>query len=121
MDIKSSTLWCLVGIAAGGGLYGTYVKTMGKAAHTETQAYTMYGKCMMLRAKADSLSNHEKAKELIEEIKEKTPDIQKSDSVLALTTMAAGEKNNSLSGFAPLLKDCVSNLEREIKRSEAAQ
>lgn len=113
-DIKSAILWGAIGLVAGGGIYGTYVKTMGKAAFTETQAYALYGKCMIQRTKVELPSTHNEARALVEEIKKNIPDIQKSDSIIALTSVAAGEKNISTSGFSTLLKDCASNLEREI-------
>lgn len=71
IDIRSPILWGVLGIAAGGGLYGSYIKTMGKAAFTETQAYALYGKCMIQRNKAALPSTHDEARALIETINKK--------------------------------------------------
>ena len=120
MDIKASILWGLIGLAAGGGGYGFYVKTMGKAAFNETQAYALYGQCMTLQATVSNPSNIPKAKALLNKIDEKLPNIEKSDVIVKITTAAAGEKSNLPSGFGPLLKDCVTGLKREIKNSESS-
>ncbi|WP_426619486.1 hypothetical protein ACP3TY_06060 [Pseudomonas rustica] len=118
MDIKSLVFWGIVGTAAGGGLYGAYMKFFGKAAFTSVEAMQLLNDCTILRT--DTFLNYEKARPVLEKVEEEIPNIEKSDSVIAITAMFAGDKSLP-SGFAASLRECVLDLQEKIKSTEESQ
>lgn len=115
MDLKSLLLGSALGLAAGGGLSGLYVKTYGMASLSEVEAYGLLAECMSLNHPSVVADKSKEASLLLEKIKAKMPDISKADAVLTATAIAAKVGSQVPSGFGGLLSKCSSDIDLALK------
>tara|TARA_R110001599_G_scaffold71322_1_gene199191 strand:+ start:78 stop:434 length:357 start_codon:yes stop_codon:yes gene_type:complete len=111
LDLKSVAVGVVISVAAGGGLYGLYVKTAGEAGMAQANAYGLIGECATLM----SSSNADEIREFIARSNESLPDIQKSDAVVTAVSAAATDSTR-VAGLGTPLSMCLQGLESHLKR-----
>ncbi|MCS6117297.1 hypothetical protein [Shewanella baltica] len=111
LDLKSMVLGSVVGLAAGGGLYGLYVKYFGEAVLVQGQTYGLVGECATHLNSSSSLE----IEDFLLKVKGKQNQIDKSDAVITSVNLAMGEKRNIPAGMGRALALCVSELESDLE------
>lgn len=113
LDLKSLVLCSAIGLAAGGSLYGFYVKHFGEAGMVQGQTHGLVSECAIL------LNSHSSAEveEFLIRVKEKQSEIDKSDTVTTSVSLAMDEKRDLPAGMGQALALCASDLE-SLKASE---
>ena len=108
MDIKSFVIWGSIGLLSGGGLYGLYINTYGKAAYSQSLAYGQIGECISLQ----NSKNKKRIYKFINESSKSWESTRKSDAVVIGTNMALG--NNKYRGMGKPLSMCVKKLTKHV-------
>lgn len=111
LDLKSVAVGVVISIAAGGGLYGMYVKTAGEAGKAQAKAYGLMGECATLMSSSDA----DQIREFMARSNESLPDIQKSDAVVTAVSAAVADSTR-VAGLGTSLSMCLQGLESHLKR-----
>jgi hypothetical protein len=111
LDLKSVAVGFVLSAAAGGGLYGLYIKTTAEAGMAQANAYGLIGECVSLM----SSSNSADIKAFITRANESLPRIQKSDAVVTGVSAVASD-NKRVVGFGAPLHMCLGGLEDHLRR-----
>lgn len=106
-------------LVLGGGIYGVYFKTMGKAALSETQAQSLNLRCQSLLVTAKELramspADKQKTMELAQEVEKLAPDLLRADAVLTGVGIAVGERKGPM-GMTDMLQSCMRELTNRAK------
>lgn len=112
LDLKSLVVGFVISAAAGGGLYGYYVKTGGEAGMAQAEAYRLLGRCTFLKSSLDA----DEIKTFISTTNESLSDIEKSDAIVTGIAAAANSGHARTSGFGVSLKMCLNELKDHLNR-----
>lgn len=110
INISKALLWSLLAAAVGGGIYGSYIKTFGKAAHGQVSANTLSGQCASLLSSSDPDS----IDEFIVRANKAIPEIQKSDAVTGLVAMVAAADHQQKPTSGDPLRVCLGILQGRL-------
>jgi len=101
--------WLVVGVAVGGGMYGSYIKLFGKNTIIQVNAYVSVMECASLL----SSRNKEKIQCFISEYEKNKIKIRKSDAIVSGVATVINHKTIG-SGMGVPLESCVNNLKKHL-------
>ena len=115
-DIKSALIGGALSLAAGGGLYGLYIKIAGQTAMSELSAYQLLQRCVVLRVSKGAIPARKKEVDFfLNEVENESRKIAKADAVL--TTIAAAGGKDAPGGMGIPLQICVQDLKSNFDGS----
>ena len=115
MDIKSLAAggaFTLLGILAGGGLYGFYVSQTSKLAYDGLNAYSLMGECAVLQS--NQHPNPSEVRNLISKVERRAPRIFTSLAIVGPVSGQGGSGKPVATQVDEVLRHCVQELEGRL-------
>lgn len=109
VDLKSMLVTSVLGLMAGGGLYGLYVKTLAPAAHGQLMGYGALTECVELKLSSDT----ERIRTFVKTIDAQVKDLRKAE-VVAYSVIAATSDSRSPTDAAGSLEKCAGDLKKKL-------
>ena len=110
VGLKALILWTVVGLAAGGGIYGSYVKLFGQAAKSQVNGYSLVNDCSFLLTSYNTLE----IESFLNKISDEGEGLRKSDGVMVAIATGAGERRPQEAAIGTSLNICVDNLKKHL-------
>jgi hypothetical protein len=111
-DFQSHLIAGALSIAAGGGLYGLYLKTMTETAVAQTEATTALSECLILQGGHDPLAG----RAFLADLQRKLPGFLVTDAVAG--SVASIGASVSRPGLGQAVERCARTLEAKVARLE---
>lgn len=109
VDLKSMIVGSALGIMAGGGLYGLYVKTLAPAAYGQVAGFAVLVECVELKLSGDT----ERIRRFVEPIDTHVKDLRKAEVVATSVVLATGG-SRAPTDAAGLLEKCAADLKKKL-------
>lgn len=113
IDLKAWIIWIAVGLAAGGGIYGTYIKLFGEAAKPQAEGYGLVSECSSLLSSNNALE----VQSFLNKIEDERKKLEKSDGLMVAVAAGSGKTHRPQdASMGASLDICVESLRAHLSR-----